>query len=119
MPGGKSRSTRDLLGYVLRRDLRIDLEQELRDHERHALGRHRGERVEAGHGVDRLLDLLRHVRLDRERRCARVRRDDRDEREVDLRELVDAERAVADEPDDDEHEDQHRREDGPPDADLG
>ena len=41
------------------------------------------------------------------RRRAGVRRDDRDQREVDLGELVDAEPAVADEPDDDEHEDQH------------
>jgi hypothetical protein len=54
----------------------------------------------------------------RERRRARVRCDDRDERKVDLGELIDAEALVADDTDDHEHEDEHGREDRPPHGDL-
>ena len=83
-----------------------------------ALGRRRRQRVEARHGVDRFFDLVGDVGLDRRRRRAGIRRDDRDEREVDLRELVDAEALVADDADDDERGNQHAREDRPPDADI-
>ena len=93
MPFGRLRQDGvDLVAHVLRRDVAcsfssLNPDDDLRD----ALARRRAELVDAADGVDRALDLVGDVGLDLLRRSAVEARRDDDEREVDVRELIEAE----------------------------
>ena len=108
-----------LVAHLLRGDVHVLLEDERDEDLRDALGGDRLEVVDARDRVDRLLDLVGDLGLDLLRRGAREPRDDGDGGEVDARVPVDAEARVADSSDDDERDDEHRREDGPADAETG
>src|SRR5262249_53752443 len=56
---------RDLLAHVLQRDGRVHRQIELDADQRASLIRRRGDGLDAADGVHRLLDLARHVALDR------------------------------------------------------
>src|SRR6185369_1823551 len=119
-PGRELRQhRRHLVADVLRRHLARLLEDELHDHARDALARRALQDVDALDRVDRLLDDLRDAGLHLLDARALQRGGDGDDREVDVREEIDAERAVAEEPEDDEGPDQHGREDGAADEDVG
>jgi hypothetical protein len=109
----------DLVPHLLRRHVGVLLEDELHDDERHPLGRHGAELLDAGDGVDRPLDLVGDLGLDLFRRRAALDRRHRHRREVDPREPVDAEAEVPEDPHDDEREDEDRREDRSLERDLG
>ncbi len=102
----------DAVTHLLRRDVDVLVELELDHHARDTLCRDRAELLDTGDGVDRLLDGVRDVGLYLLGRSARVDRRDRHHREVDLREAVEPELFVADDADQEDREDDHRREDG-------
>ena len=70
----------------------VDLEAELHDRRRHAVGDGRHDVLDAGNVGDRVLDLLGHLRLELGRRRAGLDDRDRDERHVDVREARDRQR---------------------------
>ena len=109
----------DAVAHFLRGDVGVLLELERHHDLRDALGRGRGERVDAADGVDRLFDLVGDLGLDLLGRGAGQARRHRDGRDVDVRKAIDAEPAEREQADDGQREHEHPGEDGPPDADRG
>lgn len=108
---------RDLTDTVDRLDLPADhLVRELGGLANRLLRAERDEEHRRGAGIE--LGLFGDVGLDLSCGGAGKARRDDDDRDVDVREVVEAELAVAHGSEDDEGEPQHRREDGAPDRDA-
>ena len=99
------------IGIALQREAHVDAARL-----RAALRRHQLDALDAG---ERILERLRHLRLDDLGRRAAIRGVDADDRLVDPRILAHRQPRVRDQADQQDDQRQHRREDGPLDADLG
>ena len=108
----------DLLADVLRGPLDVAVEDERDEDLALPLDRRRAQLVDPADRVDDLLDPLGDLALDLLRARPRQARRDRHGRDVDLREDVEAEVPVGGEPQHHEGDDEHRREDGPADAEV-
>jgi hypothetical protein len=108
----------DLVAHVLRGNLARLLEDEADDDRRHAFARRAAQLVEAGDGVDRLLEHLGDAGLHLLHAGAFQRGRDGDDREVDVREEVDPEGSVGEEAEHDGGGDEHRRQDRTADEDV-
>jgi hypothetical protein len=108
----------DLVADVLQREVAVDLELELEDHRGDALVVARGHALDAAQRLQRLLDRVGDLRLHRLRVGARVDDGRGDDRELDVREQLDADARQAVEAEHHERGDHHRREHGPADRDL-
>ena len=89
----------ELAGDRVRDQVAVGPVGELDDDQRDPLGRRAGHDVEIGEPGDRALDLLGDLELDLLGPGARVEGRDRDDRDVDVGELVDGQREVGDEAD--------------------
>ena len=108
--GSSLADRRHLAPDILRRHLRRHFQSELDDDAGDAFLRRRLDVTHAFDGVDRFLDLARHVAFHGLRRRARVARGDGDDRELDFGELVDVELLVRADAEDGERRHHHRRE---------
>ena len=106
----------DVVAHLLRGDVGVLVEVEGDDDQRDALARRRAQLVDAADRVDGPLDLVGQLRLDLLRRRAVLGRRHDDGGEIDLGELVDPQREVAEGADHDEDQHQHPGEDRLPDA---
>ena len=104
---------------LLRGDVGALLEDEADDDLRNALGRDRGDLLDAADRVAGLLDLLRDLGLDVFGSRAGQTRDHDDDRKIDVGEAIEPELRVPRQSDDGDEKDEDRREDRPLDADLG
>ncbi len=103
---------RNLVAQVLHRARHVGGKPELHEDLTLALERVRADELHAGHGIDRVLERLRHVRLDGIRRCARIGRDDHDERQIHFRHLLDPQALIREEAEHGQPDHHHRREHG-------
>ena len=108
----------DLGAHFLRGDVGVLRQVERDGDARAALGRGRAQLVDAGDGVDRGLDAVGDLGLDVLGRRAGVGGRDRDDRRLDARVAIDAEREERDAADDGDGGDEHRGEDRAVDADF-
>ena len=95
------------------------MQAELDDDHRLALVAARGQRIDAGNGVDRFFDLLGHLGLDNFRRGSGVLGRDHDHREVDVGELIDLQPLDREQPHHHEGQHDHRGKDRIAKRDLG
>jgi len=106
----------DAVTHLLRGHGGVLVEVEARHHHREALEGVGAQLVEAGDGVELLLDLVGDLRLDLLRRRSREHRAHHHDREVDVGEAVDAEAAQARDADHHQREDEHPGEHRAPDT---
>ncbi len=110
---------RDLVAHLLCRDRAVLAQQELHDDDGDAFLAGRAQDVDAFDGVDDLLDRLGDAALDLLDARALERGRDGDGREVDVREEVETEALEREPAEHDERHDEHGREDGAADAEVG
>ena len=96
----------DLVAHVLRGDVTVLVELEGDRDLREAFHRGRAELVDAFDRIDRAFDLVADIGLDLFRRRAVEARRDEHERQVDVRELIEAEARITHEPE--HHDHQHQ-----------
>ncbi len=99
----------DRVLHVVEGAVLVDLEAELHDGRRHAVGDRRHDVLDAGDVGDGVLDLLGDLALELGRRGARLHDRDRDERDVDVRKARDRQRHEADDAEQRQHREQHDR----------
>ena len=99
----------DFIAHFLRRHVHVFFQNEGDGDGRNALAGRRAHFVDARQSSNRVLDFLGDFGLDRFRRAARQRRDDRHRRKIDFGKAVDAEPEKRRRADHHQNQDQHRR----------